>query len=87
MLDGFGTFGQADRETDPGHADRQTVLAILLSRQYERPLRIVASAEGWARDVTAEIAKEVLALAGIFVYVGIDYRWAEGQVDRLPALA
>jgi hypothetical protein len=63
VLDGFGTFGQADRETDPGHADRQTVLAILLSRQYERPLRIVASAEGWARDVTAEIAKEVLALA------------------------
>jgi len=44
VLDGFGTFGQADRETDPGHADRQTVLAILLSRQYERPLRIVASA-------------------------------------------
>ena len=49
----------------PRQADRQTVLANLLSGQYERPLRIVAfnTAEGWARDVTAEIAQEVLALA------------------------
>ena len=33
--------------------------------QYECPLRIVALniAEGWARDFTAEIAQEVLALA------------------------
>ena len=46
-------------------ADRQTVLANLLSGQDERPLRIVAckTAEDWARDVTAEIAQEVLALA------------------------
>jgi hypothetical protein len=61
VLDGFGKFGQAD----PRHADRQTVLAKLLSGQYECPLRIVAfnTAEGWARDVTAEIAQAVLALA------------------------
>jgi hypothetical protein len=63
VLDGFGKFGQADRETDPRQADRQTVLANLLSGQSERPLRIVAFAKGWARDVTAEIAQEVLALA------------------------
>ena len=58
MLDDFGAFGRAYRETDPRQADRQTVLADLLSGQYERPLRIVAfnTAEGWARDVTAEIA-------------------------------
>jgi hypothetical protein len=63
--DGFGTFGQADRETDPRPADRQTVLANLLSGQDERPLRVAAcnTAEGWARDVTAQIAHEVLALA------------------------
>jgi hypothetical protein len=48
VLDGLGTFGQADRETDPRQADRQTVLAHLLSGRYERP---------------AEIAQEVLALA------------------------
>jgi hypothetical protein len=63
VLDGLGTFGQADRETDPRHADQQTVLARLWSEQSEYPLRIVAFAEGWARDVTAEIAQEVLAVA------------------------
>ena len=44
VLDGFGKFGQADRDTDPRHADRQTVLAYLLSGQDQRPLRIVAFA-------------------------------------------
>lgn len=66
VLDDFGEFGQAYRETNPTRADRQTVLTHLLSGQYERPLRIVAFnvAEGWARDVTAEIAREVLLQAG-----------------------
>ena len=61
VLDDFGRFGRAWRETDEGEADRQTVITNLLSGQYERPLRIVAfhAAEGWARDVTAEIAGEI----------------------------
>ena len=65
VLDDFRTLGLAYRETDPAHANRQTVVANLLSGQYERPLRIVAfnTAEGWARDATAEIAREVLARA------------------------
>ena len=66
VLDDFGAFGQAYRETDPTRADRQTVVADLLAGQYERPRRIVAFniAEGWVRDVSAEIAQEVLARAG-----------------------
>jgi hypothetical protein len=65
VLDDFGEFGRAWRETDPMRADRQTVLADLVSGQYERPLRVVAfnTAQGWARDVTAEIAREALARA------------------------
>jgi hypothetical protein len=65
VLEDFGRSGRAYRETDPMRADRQTALADLLSGQYERPLRIVAfnTAEGWARDVTAEMAREVLARA------------------------
>ena len=66
VLDDFGELGRAYRETDPARADRQTVLADLLSGQYERPLRIVAfnTAEGWARDVSAEMAREALAHVG-----------------------
>jgi hypothetical protein len=61
VLDDFGRFGRAWRETDEGEAGRQTVITNLLSGQYERPLRIVAfdAAEGWARDVTAEITGEI----------------------------
>jgi len=60
VLEDFGKFGHAYRETDPSQADRQTVLSNLLSGQYERPLRIVAfnTTKGWARDVTAEFAGE-----------------------------
>jgi hypothetical protein len=66
VLDDFGKFGQAYRETDPTQAGLQTVVANLLAGQYERPLQVVAfnTTEGWARDVTAAIAREVLARAG-----------------------
>ena len=62
VLEDFGKFGQAYRETDPKQADRKTMMSNLLSGQYERPVRIVAfsTAQGWARDVTAEIAGEAL---------------------------
>ena len=62
VLDDFGEFGRAYRETPDTRTDRQAVLTDLLTGQYERPLRIVAfnTAEGWARDVTAEIARELL---------------------------
>ena len=65
VLDGFETFGQADRETDRGQADRQTVLAKLLSGQYEAAPRIAAckTAEGGSRDVAARVTQEVFALA------------------------
>jgi len=63
VLEDFGSLGRAYRETDPSQADRQTVLSNLLSGQYDRLLRIVAfnPTEGWARDVTAEIAYEALS--------------------------
>jgi len=59
MLDDFGELGRTYRETDARRADPETVIADLLSGQ--RPLRVVAfnTAEGWARDVSADIAREV----------------------------
>ncbi len=66
VLDDFAEFGRAYRETREAQADRQTVLADLVSGQDERPLRIVAfnTAEGWARDVSAEIARVMVVHAG-----------------------
>jgi hypothetical protein len=53
------------RETDAAQADSKTVVADLLSGQYRHPLRVVAfnTAEGWARDVSAEIARQILTCA------------------------
>ena len=66
VLDDFGEFGVAYRETDPKQADLGTVVADLLAGQYEHPLRVVAfnTTEGWARDVTAEIVRQVMDRAG-----------------------
>jgi hypothetical protein len=65
VLDDFGELGSAFRETDPARADLTTVVADLLSGQYRHPLRVVAfnTAEGWARDVSADIARKVVTCA------------------------
>ena len=65
VLDGFGKDGCAYRETDEAQADFKTVVTDILSGQYNDPKRVVAfnTAEGWARDVTEDIAREVLARA------------------------
>ena len=61
VLDDFGRFGRAWRETGDDRTDRQAVIANLVAGEYERPLKVIAfnTAEGWARDVTAEIAGEI----------------------------
>ena len=47
-----------DREA----TDRETVIRNLFSSEYSNPVRIVAfnPADGWCRDVTVDIADEVL---------------------------
>ncbi len=61
VLDDFGRMGQAWRETDPERADRETIIADLLDGQYSNPVRIVCfnTAEGWARDVSEDIADAI----------------------------
>jgi hypothetical protein len=58
VLDDFAQLGRAYHEVDEDKADRQTL--IRREGQYKKLVRIVAfnTAEGWARDVTAEIARE-----------------------------
>jgi hypothetical protein len=65
VLDDFGELGRAYRETDAAQADLKTVIADLLSGQCRHPVRVVAfnTAEGWARDVSADIAHQVVTRA------------------------
>ena len=66
VLNDFGRLGRAYCETDEADADEKTIIENILSGQYSSPLRVVAFniAEGWARDVTEDIARAVLNLAG-----------------------
>src|SRR5690348_10147593 len=61
MLDDFGHRGQAWRETDVKDAEVEAVITDLLEGQYDNPVRVVAfnTAEGWARDVSEEVAEEI----------------------------
>jgi hypothetical protein len=62
VLDDFGTrLGRAWRETVEEDTSRATLIEYLLQGQFNNPARIIPFnlAEGWARDVTREIADEL----------------------------
>jgi len=62
VIEDFGPLGRAFVETDLGAADRETIIRNLISGQYRNALRVVAlnTAEGWSRDVSEDIAGEVV---------------------------
>jgi hypothetical protein len=62
VLDDFGAAGQAYRETDEASTSRGDVIDDLLTGQFNNPLRGIAfnRAEGWARDVSEDIAWELM---------------------------
>jgi len=61
VVDDFGYIGRCWRETNVNTTDLETVITDLLDGQYNDPVRVVGfnTAEGWARDVSAEIASEI----------------------------
>jgi hypothetical protein len=65
VVNDFGQHGRAFVETDIAEADREAVIRNFLSGQYSNALRVVAfnTAEGWSRDVSEDIAGEVLERA------------------------
>ena len=65
VLNDFGPLGRAYFETDKTDADEETIIENIFSGQYSHPLRVVAfnAAEGWARNVTEDIARAVLGRA------------------------
>jgi hypothetical protein len=62
VVEDFGQYGRAFRETDLAEADLDTIVRNMISGEYRNPLRVVAfnTAEGWSRDVSEEIAYDVL---------------------------
>ncbi len=62
VLDDFGALGRSWREIDEAETDRETVIVSLLDGQYSNPVRVIAfnTAEGWSRDVSEDIADELV---------------------------
>ncbi len=65
VLDDFDQDGRIYRETAEAKADLETVIRDILDGQYNDPACVVAFhvTEGWARDVTGDVAHEVLKRA------------------------
>jgi hypothetical protein len=65
VLEDYGKIGRAYREVYEEKGDRETLIRHLIKGQYEHPVRFVAfnTAQGWSRDVSTEIAREVVQRA------------------------
>jgi hypothetical protein len=62
VVEDFGDLGRAFRETDLAEADHDTIVRNMISGEYGDPLRVIAfnTVEAWSRDVSEEIAYDVL---------------------------
>jgi hypothetical protein len=85
VLDDFGPIGRAYREADEEASDKPTVIRNLLSGEYGNPVRIVAfnTSEGWSRDVTEDIAREIKQSAeqkGEYLSPGLR-DWIDWQIE------
>ena len=63
VLNDYGDAGCTYVETDLKHSDLENVIGDLIAGQHHRPVRVTAFnvAEGWSRDVSEDIAREVWA--------------------------
>ena len=64
-LHGGNSSGASNREIVEEQADKETVIRDISDGQYSNPVRVVAfnTAEGWSRDVTEDLAREILERA------------------------
>lgn len=62
VLNDYGPLGMAYVETDPTHADRETIVRMLANGQFRNPVRVICInvAQGTARDVSESIAEAVV---------------------------
>ena len=78
--------GAAWRETDESDVDYDTLIADLLTGQFETPLRVLACnpIEGWARDASEDVARELerrLSIQDREIGSGLQ-DFIEGQLGR-----
>jgi hypothetical protein len=61
VVDDLGRLGRVWRKTDYEATDLETVVTDILAGEYKSPVGVFAfnSAEGWSRDVSADIADEL----------------------------
>jgi hypothetical protein len=61
VVDDLGRLGRVWREADYEATDFETVVSDLLTGQYDGAAQVVCFniAEGWSRDVSEDIAKEL----------------------------
>ncbi len=66
VLEDFGVLGRAYRETDERHADAETIIGNILRGDYSAPVKVIAFnlENGWIRDVSAQIARALIARTG-----------------------
>jgi hypothetical protein len=67
VVDGFGSHGTVYRETEVEQTDLETVIADLMSGQFNDPVRVVAfnTLEHWAQDVSKDVALEIQSRSDI----------------------
>jgi hypothetical protein len=65
VLNDYEDLGSAYVETDPAEATRESIIGNFLSGRYGNPVRVVGfnTAEGWCRDVSEDMAGELLERA------------------------
>ena len=61
VIDRFGGLGSVYRETGVERTDLETIIADLMSGQFNDPVRVVAfnTLEHWSEDVSEDIATEI----------------------------
>jgi hypothetical protein len=61
VVDDFGPIGRSYRETELERSGLETVIMWMLEGQYQNPVRVVGfnTAEGWSKDVSADVAHEI----------------------------
>jgi hypothetical protein len=61
VIDRFGKFSSVHRETEVERTDLETIIADLMSGEFNDPIRVVAlnTLEHWSEDVSNDIALEI----------------------------